>query len=427
VLLESRTGVNRHVEARTEWGNTTPPTWAQLQGVMAPGSMRLVTPQQYVTVPTIIGGLQLIAGAAAALPWLVYEDLGEYKQARYDSWQYVLLETYPGPYTDPFQVRYDVFYSLEYCGNAFVLKVKNNRGEVEELIVLDPDTVAIRNENGEKKFDIKVGNNTVYKGATVSEILHIKNLPKSGAIFSGTCGLKLIAARLGNEITATEWEGRFFVNDATPPLVVTLGEEAGADEMKEAYDSWQRIHSGPFNAGKVAILGGGAKVEKIGFNMHEAQLIESHEFNVLEFCRAMNLPTTMFIPPHTKPQGAEDEALVFNTFYLGPRLRRVESAFNSDPDFFAFNSLWCKLDERAMLRANVTSMSGAYHNYLQTGVFTPDEVRAELGYGPLPPMPSEEEALQNPGKIPQITPVGGAPNPDINAGAKIKSAETSKE
>lgn len=394
-----------------------------MQSGFGPGGNRSIRLADTVTIPTIVGGFQLVASNAAALPVIVYKDLGEYKEPQYDSWQYVVLETFPGYNTDPFQLRYDIFWSLEACGNAFVLKVKSTTGQVTELIVLDPERVAIRNEQGQKKFDIKVDSHTIYRGATPNEILHIKNIPKPGAMFSGTCGIKLISARLSNEMTATEWEGRFFDNDATPPLVITLGEEAGPDEMREAYDAWNLTHAGVYNTGKPAILSGGAKVEKLGFNLHEAQLIVAHEFNVLEFCRAMNLPTTMFIPPHTKPQAAEDEALVFNTFYLGPRLRRVESAFNSDPDFFAYNPLWMRFDERIMLRANTTAMSSANHAYVQDGVLTPDEVRAELGYGPLPPLMSPEDAAKNPGKIPQITPVGGAPNEgltnDKNAVAAI--------
>jgi len=423
VILESRVGQPKVVETRTQqlFGSSTPPTWAQLSGGLL-GAGRVVSTTQAVTVPTILGALQFISGTTAQLPMIVYEDLGDHKLPRYDLWQYRLMETYPGPNTDPFQWKYDTAWCLESEGNAFLLKIKDPKTlEVIELIVLDPDRVMIRNENGVKKFDVKVDNRTVFKGATVNEILHIKNLPKPGTMWTGTSPLKLITARLGAEISASEWEGRFFDNDATPPIVITLGEDAGAEEMREAYESWQVAHAGPYNAGKPAVLAGGAKVEKLGSSIHDAQLIDAHTFNVMDFSRAMNLPITLFIPPHTKPQAAEDEALLFATFYLGPRLRRIESAINSDPDFFAYNEYWCKFDERAMMRANTTAMALANHSYVQDGVLLPDEVRAELGYAPLPPLLTPEEAAQNPGKIPQITPVGGAPN-DILADQQLADA-----
>lgn len=412
MLLEKRTGGNIAVEARTDFGSSVPPTWAMLQGNLAPDG-RIVTPNVALTVPTIVGALQLVAAAAAQLPIQVFDGTPGEKDPVYDTWQYNLLEVYPSPYSDPFQFKFDVNWCIENCGNAFILKVKDKKNIPTELIVLDPEMVRIRNDNGEKVFDVRTHENVEFKGATVNDILHIKNIPKIGSMFTGTCGLKLIAARIGNELSATEWEGRLFQNDATPPLVITLGEDAGVDEMREAYSSWMSTHAGVYNAGRPAVIGGGAKIDKIGFNMQELQMIEAHSYNVLEFARALNVPLSMFVPPHTRPQAAEDEALVFNTFYMGPRYRRIESAINSDPDFFAFNTMFCRFDERAMVRANMVAMSTAYHNYVQDGVLVPDEVRAELGYQPHEPLMPPDVAAKNPGKIPQITPVGGAPNPGL--------------
>lgn len=428
MLLEQRVGGARVVqtEARfAEFGSSIPPTWAQISGGLTP-SGKIINAATVVTIPTIVGGVHFMSAAVAALPVIVYRGLGEEKTPQYESWQYVLLETFPGLYTDPFQLKFDINYCLETCGNAFVLKVKDPKsGQVVELILLDPDRVAIRNDKGEKKFDIRVDRNHVFKGATPNEIMHVKMLPKAGSLFTGTCGLQLITGRLGVEMSSTEWEGRFFQNDATPPLVITLGEDAGVDEMKEAYESWMQTHGGAVNAGKPAVIAGGAKIEKLGFNLNEAQMDALHNFNVMEFARAMNMPLSLFIPPHTKPASAEDEALLLSTFYLGPRLRRIESAINSDPDFFAYNDMWCRFDERQMMRANTVAMATAFHNYLQDGALVPDEVRAELGYGPLPELPMGDEAIKNPGKIPQITPVGGAPN-DVGLDQQVVNAVEGK-
>lgn len=413
MIIESRTGANRLVEARSDFGSSVPPTWAMMSGNLAPDG-RIVTSNVAVSIPTVVGALTLISGSAASLPIQIFDGTPGDKEPIYDAWQYTILESYPGPDTDPFQFKFDVFWCLEAFGNAFILKSKNKKGIPEELIVLDPERVRIRNDNGTKVFDIRVGDNQEFRGATANEILHIKNLPKHGSMFTGTCGLKLIAARLGAELSATEWEGRTFMNNAQPPVAIILGDDAGVDEMKEAYDSWMVSHAGTYNAGKPAVLSGGATIEKLGYNMQEMQMIDAHNFNVLDICRAMNVPLTMFIPPHTKPQGAEDEALVFNTFYMGPRYRRVESAFNSDPDFFAFEKLYMRFDERSMVRTSVLSQAAAFHDYVQDGVLVPDEVRAELGYMPLEPLMSPEDASNNPGKIPQLTPVGGAPNPSLS-------------
>ena len=46
---------------------------------------------------------------------------------------------------------------------------------------------------------------------------------------------------------------------------------------------------------------------------------------------------------------------------------------------------------------------------IQDGTKLVDEIRAEHGDSPLPPVP--DDWTQSPGKVPQITTVGGAPNP----------------
>jgi hypothetical protein len=50
------------------------------------------------------------------------------------------------------------------------------------------------------------------------------------------------------------------------------------------------------------------------------------------------------------------------------------------------------------------------HEKIQDGTLLVDEARAEEGLTALPPVPDDWQ--QQPGKIPQVTPVGGAPNPD---------------
>jgi hypothetical protein len=71
------------------------------------------------------------------------------------------------------------------------------------------------------------------------------------------------------------------------------------------------------------------------------------------------------------------------------------------PEFFA--------DE--FIRVDAATKAQVRHWDVQSGVLLPDEARADVGREPLPPLP--DDPAKEPGKVPQVTPVGGAPNPAL--------------
>jgi hypothetical protein len=62
-----------------------------------------------------------------------------------------------------------------------------------------------------------------------------------------------------------------------------------------------------------------------------------------------------------------------------------------------------------LLKLDPKVKADVQHQQVQDGLRLVDELRALDGYGPLPPIP--DDWAKEPGKVPQITPVGGAPNP----------------
>ena len=98
----------------------------------------------------------------------------------------------------------------------------------------------------------------------------------------------------------------------------------------------------------------------------------------------------------------EEDSLRFINFALLPRLRRIERAFAADADLYPEDSaLYPEFHLDEFLRADAGTRAEIQHKQLQTGVLLVDEARADMG---LPPLPDGM------GQIPQITPVGGAPN-----------------
>jgi hypothetical protein len=85
-----------------------------------------------------------------------------------------------------------------------------------------------------------------------------------------------------------------------------------------------------------------------------------------------------------------------------PRLLRLEDAFNADPWLFGAGSRDRLVLDPMPVRGDLRTEAATDVALVQVGIELVDETRARRGLDPLP---------GGVGQIPQITPVGGAPNP----------------
>lgn len=178
-------------------------------------------------------------------------------------------------------------------------------------------------------------------------------------------------------------------------------EALSATQAEEILDIFEETHGGLDNAGRPALLSGGAKLEEVKVTVADMQLEQSRNWTVDDICRMMNWPAELV----TQATGsglryeAEEIVLKMQKLYLEPRARRIRDAFNCDPDLFKDNPLW--LDVRFDPIEAVSSANRAQNNLAnrQAGIVTANELRLPMG------LPPHED-----GDSLQLTPVGGAPN-----------------
>jgi HK97 family phage portal protein len=173
-------------------------------------------------------------------------------------------------------------------------------------------------------------------------------------------------------------------------------------KAKKVAAVWYQTHGDTANAGRVGVLMGGATLNRLGLSMRDAQFVEGHEFSVSEVARMFRIPASIL--------GAGDLAEVeqdtkrFLSFGLGGRLGRIASAVKADQELFGTTSLYPEHYTRDFIRLDAATEAEVRHKDVQSGVLLVDEARAEQGRPPLP---------DGAGQVPQITPVGGAPNPAL--------------
>lgn len=363
--------------------------WVSLAG-------EVVTDEAAVGLTAVGRALRLVAGSIAAQKIRVYEGrLGEKREVQNTDQALVLSQPVLG--VSDFDWLYDIAVSLEACENAYLQKRKDRNGVVRELPVIPAQYVsAYLDRDGRKVFEVgqdKYGPDT---------ILHIRGQTINGGPF-GVSRIYQHRDPLGAQLAAQRFEGAYFQNSARPDLVVVYPHGVSKKQHDEWAADWDSTHGGPANAGKPHALGGGADIKTIPISMRDAQFVEARRLGVEEVGRIMDVDAALL--------GAEGDvdarktALeLFLRLQLTPRLRRIERALKADPDLFGATDAYPEFQQDDLMFTDALTKAQVRHQQIQDGTLLVDEARAAEGRPPLP---------DGMGQIPQVVPVGGAPNPDM--------------
>ena len=170
-----------------------------------------------------------------------------------------------------------VLTSLLLDGNAYCLIIRNERGDIQELVPLNPSTVTVRRERGVRVYEVG--------GVPVPsyELLHIP-----GVMFPGSeTGLSPIeAARqtVGAGIAANEFAARFFGQGLSMPGVIEHPNELTDDQARVMANSFARRHAGKGKSHLPGVLTAGAKWASAGVTNEQAQFLQTRQFTAAEIC-----------------------------------------------------------------------------------------------------------------------------------------------
>lgn len=177
-------------------------------------------------------------------------------------------------------------------GNTYVLKQRNERGQVVRLYVLDPKLVTpLVSPDGAVFYQIDSDNLAGVQQALVvpeREIIHDRfncfyhPLVGISPIFAG--GLAAMQGlAIQNDSTS------FFQNGAQPGGILTAPGEIDEETAKRIKEHWENEYSGK-NTGKVAVLGDGLKYEPMKTKAVDAQLIDQLKWSATVVCSVYHVP-----------------------------------------------------------------------------------------------------------------------------------------
>ncbi len=177
-------------------------------------------------------------------------------------------------------------------GNTVVLKIRNSRGQIKELRILDWSRVEpLVADDGEVFYRITPDRNCgITEAVTVParEVIH----DRFNCFFHPLVGLPPVyaaglAATQGYHIQANSTS--FFRNGGRPSGVIEIPGSITEENAKKLKSNWDSGYTGE-NAGKTAILSNGAKYNPTTFSPVDAQTVEQLKMTAEIVCSVFRVP-----------------------------------------------------------------------------------------------------------------------------------------
>lgn len=349
-----------------------------------------VTDESLVALPAVMAATRIIAETVAMLPLELYSN-----GRQVSNWQSRMLGQKPNDVYSAFDLWSYVLTCLQLRGNAYLYKMGSPR--VLQLWPLNPASVkASLTDDYRMVYKVRTSKGLIELGS--NDILHIRGvmLPSH---YEGVSLIELHRTELSTNRRQYNFNSQLYENGAIPGGTIKLQPGVSGKQKDAVLKAWNESHQG--RPGKIAVLSDGSEFTPIGLTLQDSQYIETARFNVEEVARMFRLPSNMLGVETSQSYTPEQENLRFLQLSLQPWLRRIEFALENDSTLFPGKNFEIKFDVDELLRADIKTRHEAYLKGKQAGWMTANEIREAEG---MEPLPGGDEL--------QLTPVGGAPNPN---------------
>jgi HK97 family phage portal protein len=273
---------------------------------------------------------------------------------------------------------HSVFYnsllvSLLIDGNCFVRVYSNGKGEVVNLVVLNPMDVEItRNGQGRLVFTVQGEE----KPLTSEDILYVPDLLRPGTI-RGVSRVVGLRENLGLSKALEAYAATFFGSGTTLAGVIEYPGALTQEQAESLRGSFDNAHKGWRKSGRTGILSGGATFKPTQADPEKSQALEARRMAVEDVARIWRIPSHMLNLPGTNTfASVEQNALQFSNFTLRPYIAKLEAVMSSLMSRYpGGETAFVKFNMNGLLRADIQTRYSAYSTGIQSGFLAINDIR----------------------------------------------------
>jgi HK97 family phage portal protein len=357
----------------------------------------VVSPETAIRMSTVYACVRLLGDTISSLPMSAYVRRGR-QRISYAAVYGDVPAWVNKPNSELTRMEFleQVLASLNLKGNAYILTVRDDLGDVVELYCINPESVRIvrKGPNEPLVYEVTVKEydpaggvysqdfNQKVMTLTKDELLHIPLFLLPGSLY-GLGPIEAARITVGAVMAADTYAASYFGNAANPGGIIEVPGEMTEEQATSIGRDWNITHSGPYRAGKIGVLTGGAQFKPLALNAQDAQLLDTRRFGLEEIARLFRVPISLLGHPVAGAMSfasVEAQNLSFVQHSLRPLLERIEQALSSllpeKDGFIKFN-----LD--ALLRGTTIERYDSYTKGLREGFLSLNDVRATEDLSPL--------------------------------------------
>lgn len=292
---------------------------------------------------------------------------------------YARLIANPCPILSPFEFWRWVTSILEIYGEAYVLKVRDDDGNVRQLLPMHPTRTAVRrNPDGEVEyiFTVGVASAGILK-VSDSEVIPFK-LFNADNVMRGLSRLEALNETLLGEDALRRAEASWWKRGARPALALSTDKKLSDTAAVRLRNKWDALHAGADKFGGTVVLEEGMTALPLQLSAEEMAYIETRKLNRGEVCSRYDIPPPVLqILDNATFSNITEQMRSLYRETMAPRNEFLESIL----DFYLRPEFYVDPDHRAtfsmdeVMRGNFEDRASAVSMLVSNFVMTPDEGR----------------------------------------------------
>ena len=369
-LYEMRSGISRVFEEIIESRRTT-------AGVA-------ISPETALYSSAVLCAVRVLSESIASLPFNLYRRVpGGGKEIAEEHPLQEVIAYQPNEWMTSFEWREWMQSQMLLWGNAYCFIKPGRRGAVDQLIPLHASRMkAVRLENGRLQYQYTEEGKPTPTLYRQDQIFHLRWLSSDGVTGYVPTTLSKDAIALAR---ATElYTSAFFGNGAAVGTYIETSQPFKPDALQRFKQQWDEAHRGPDKAFKTVVMPHGFTKKADPVNNRDNALVETRRYAVEEIARAYRVPMHLMGDlSNVRYNTVEQSAIDFATFSLVPHCRRWQFACRRDL-VVDDKSYFVEFDLSALMAGDYEARGQFMRECFNMGLLSVDELRAQIGYNPLP-------------------------------------------
>jgi HK97 family phage portal protein len=343
-----------------------------------------VSPESSLRCSAVLSCVRVLAESMAAMPFNVYRKIpGGGKEIAEDHPLQDVLAYQPNDWMTSFEWREWMTSQMLLWGNGYSLIRPGRRGSVDQLIPLHASRMEIvRLENGRLQYQYREDGKPTPTNYRQDQIFHLRWL--SSDAVTGYVPTTLSQDAIGLARATELYSSSFFGNGAQSGTYIETDQPFKPEAIQRFKQQWDEAHRGPMKAFGTVVMPHGFHKKTDPVNNQHSALIDTRRYAVEEIARCYRVPLHMLGDlTNVRHSTVEQSAIDFVTFGLYPHTRRWQFAcrrdlITQDRDYFV------EFDTTALLAGDFAARAQFMREAFNMGALSVDEIRAQIGYNPLP-------------------------------------------